>query len=639
MTAYDSEPDRIVGRILQRDKIMESDPFGGGLQFAGDDAVSILLDPFHDHRSAVVFATNVNGAEFEALIANEGGEVNVDWRGVWEVAATRLSFGWSAEFRIPWRSLRYPAAGTDELWGFNVYRMIRRKNEEVIWQSWGREGEGFQRVSRAGHIDGLANLPQPGLNLEAKPYLLTGARQSANEMGELSGAGEMDVGLDLKAEVRPGLVLDVTVNTDFAQVEVDDEQVNLTRFDLFFPEKREFFLENSGVFDFGTGAGDFVMFFSRRIGISEEGEVPMDAGARLTGRVGGQTVGLLHVRTADAHGLPAEGFSVLRLKRDVGGSAYVGAMVTDRRGGKEWNTAAGLDGQFRPAEGWNVRTFLARTFTEGDGGDDYSYQVAADYEGERWSVRFDHFGVYPDVEATSGFVTRTDTRRTHLYPLRRWRPDALGLRRFDLGPWTRYQTSIDGELQEWTVRPSVDLEWDSGESIIAWLGFGETVVDEEFSLTDDVDVPADRYRADHVAWFGNTSRSRPVYADVNGMVGDFFGGTIASVGATLNVAPSPSVALALGYQRNDVDVPGGSFTANIISLRASYSFSTKLTTNVLVQHNSLSNSLSTNVRLNFVHRPGSDLFVVLTEQRGRDDRLWDVVDRGLVLKLTYLARL
>ena len=358
VVAYDSEPDEIVARILQRDKLIEPLFFGAGIQFAGDDAIAILLDPFHDHRSGMIFATNPNGAEFEALITDEGSELNIDWRGVWEVKGARTPDGWSAEFAIPWRTLRYPEARGDQPWGINVFRIIRRKNEETLWQSWQREGGGLHRVSRAGHLTGLDDLPQQGLRLETKPFLLAGGRQEANDLGVITSSTQRKVGIDIKTEVRPGLVLDLTLNTDFAQVEVDDAQVNLTHFSLFFPEKRDFFLENSGIFDFGLAADPmttppYQMFFSRNIGISEDGEVPILAGARLTGRVGGQTVGLLNVVTEEAFGISREKFSVARIKRDVGESAYVGAMMVDRRGSDRAKTTAGVEDHCRCR--WTVR--------------------------------------------------------------------------------------------------------------------------------------------------------------------------------------------------------------------------------------------------------------------------------------------
>ncbi len=301
--AFHSRPDQVVSRIMQRDQILEEDPFGQGeLLQAGDDVFAILLDPFHDHRNGVVFATNPNGAEFEALITDEGSSVNIDWRGVWEVAGTRTPDGWSAEFAIPWRTLRYPDASGEEPWGINFFRGIRSKNEQVYWRSWEREGGGLQRVSRAGHLSGLSDLPRQGLNVEAKPYGLLGRVQEQNSSDVLNSSVDRAVGVDLKSEIAPGLVLDLTFNTDFAQVEVDDAQVNLTRFNLFFPEKRDFFLENSGIFAFGNSGNPmeppaYQMFFSRQIGIAESGSVPLVGGARLTGRVGSQTIGLMSVMT------------------------------------------------------------------------------------------------------------------------------------------------------------------------------------------------------------------------------------------------------------------------------------------------------------------------------------------------------
>lgn len=644
--AWDSEPDRVVARILQRDKIMQPNFFGGGLAFAGDDAVALLLDAFHDHKSAVVFATNPNGAEFEATLANEGSDVNVDWRGVWRVASTRTPEGWSAEFAIPWRTLRYPDAAPDQPWGLNVFRIIRRKNEETLWRSWRREGEGFHRVSRAGHLEGLADLPRQGLNVETKPFVLTGRSDELDDDGVLQREGRYEAGLDLKTELRPGLVLDLTVNTDFAQVEVDDEQVNLTRFDLFFPEKRDFFLENSGIFLFGVPNNPFEppafqMFFSRRIGIEEdEGVVPILGGARLNGRLGGQTIGLMSLMTDEAYGLPKEAFSVFRVKRDVGESDYVGAMVADRRGGGAWNTGAGLDGQIvrGPVV---VDWFYARTFTDGPGGDDAAYRLGVDYTGDAWGLFMNHVSVGPQADAGSGFIAREDYRKSDLYARRRFRPGILGLRRVDLWMGSTYASTMDGRLQDYAVGPFLSPEWESGETFNLFVQRSETVLDESFELTDSLEIPVGRYEADNVMLMGNTSRNRMAYADLNARLAEFYGGTLKSVGGTLTVAPSPKVALALGYTRNDIDTPfpHGTFTADIASVRASYSFSTRMSTNLLIQYNSLDQDFTTNLRLNFIHRPGSDLFLVFTENRGDEARLWNLQDRGLVMKITYLARL
>ena len=646
VTAYDAEPGKVVARILQRDKLMEVNFMGGGVAFAGDDAVALVLDPFHDHRNGVIFATNPNGAEFEALLSNEGSDINVEWRGVWEVAGTRTAEGWSAEFAIPWRTLRYPDAVDDAPWGLNVFRIIRRKNEETLWQSWRRQGEGFHRVSRAGHLVGLEDLPRGGVNLEVKPFVLGGSIQEVDDSGVLQGSRTLETGLDVKTELRPGLVLDVTFNTDFAQVEVDDERVNLTRFDLFFPEKRDFFLENSGIFHFGVPSNpfeppSFQMFFSRRIGIEEdEGVVPILGGARLNGRVGGQTVGMMHLITDEAYGLPGENFSGVRVKRDVGESNYLGVMVTDRRGGGDWNTVAGVDGQY-VAGAAVLDGFYARTFTGGPGGDDVTYRLAMDYTGDEWGLFANHVSVGPDAEVASGFVAREDIRRTDVFGRHRWRTDALGLRYFDLWMSGSYTSTMGGRQQDYAYGPFISPQWESGENLTLFVNRSETVLDEIFELTDSANIPVGRYLNDHVFFLGGTSKKRAAYLDMNGMVSRFYGGSLVSVGGTLTVTPLPQVALGMGYTRNDVDVPfpNGTFTADIFSLRTSYSFSTRLTTNVLVQYNSLDREFIANVRVNLIHRPGSDLFLVFTENRGDERRLWNVQDRGFVMKITYLARL
>ena len=657
--ALDSQPERIVHRILQRDRIMRADGFDQRPVFAGDDAVAILLDPFDDNRNAYVFATNPNGAEFEALLADEGKEFNIDWRGVWEVAGARTERGWSAEFRIPLRTLRYPDE-PGRTWGFNVYRIIRRKNEKVFWQGWSRDSGGFHRVSLAGGLEGLERLPPPGRNLEVKPYVLGGMRQEwevdgepgggpGGELnGELAGSGDAEVGLDLKTEVRPGLVLDLTLNTDFAQVEVDDQQVNLTRFGLFFPEKRDFFLENSGIFRFGVTANPwepppFQMFFSRRIGIEEDEDevVPILAGGRLTGRVGGQTVGLLNVVTDEVEGLvERESFSVARVKRDVGENNYVGFMATDRRTSKDWNTVVGGDGTFYLTPSFNVQGWLARTFTKGPGGDDVAYSFTADYSTDRWGSLLRHIAVGAETEARAGFVEREDVRRTDAYARRSFRPRWDLVRKIDVMLGGNLFTSLGGDLRDWSAGPMLITELESGGGLALIVRPGENRPDEEFDLADTLAVAPGSYDAGSVMLRGSTDSSRALSFQGSARAARFYGGDLISLEGTLNAAPSPQVALALGFNRNRVEIPSGAFTADLLSLRASYSFSTRLTTNLLLQYNSLDEALSTNLRLNFIHRPGSDLFLVLTENRGDEDwhDPWRLSNRAVVVKLTYLKR-
>lgn len=639
--ARDHEPDRIIARILSRDKLMALG-FDNRPAWAGDDGVALLFDPFHDHRNAFVFATNPQGAEFDALITDEGREINIDWRGIWRVAAQRTPEGWCAEFAIPFRTLRYPGEST-EPWGFNIYRAIRRKNELVLWSAWSRENEGFTRVSRAGHLEGLVDLPRPGKNVELKPFLLSGVTREGDDAGVGSSNRQLDAGFDAKWEVRAGLVLDLTANTDFAQVEVDDQQVNLTRFDLFFPEKRDFFLENAGIFQFGNRGffepPPFLMFFSRRIGIAEDGQVPILGGGRLTGRVGAQTIGVIDVVTDSALDQPATNFAVLRAKRDAFSSGYVGAMVTDRRTADTANTVAGLDWSVWPTGRINVQGFVAATATTGPGGNDVAGRLNATMEGDRVGFNADYLYVGPEARAEMGFITREDIHRATGFVRGTVRPRVLGLRRFNgFASWD-YVVRSDGLLQDRAFGVGIGPEFESGDGGFAFFEHRFTRLDESFDLTDDVIVLAGDYDTWGVGWLLNTSPNRPVSAGSSGNVQHIYDGSIVTVGATTTVAAGAHLALTAGYTHNAVDIPAGAFTARIGLLRLSYAFSTRLVANALVQYNSLDNVVSANVRLNFIHRPGSDLFVVFNEERGSDGSVWDFANRGAVVKITYLARL
>ena len=634
----------VIGRVLQRDRLLAAG-FDGRPVFAGDDAVVLLLDTFHDHRNAFIFATNPSGAEFDALLTDEGREFNIDWRGVWRVRAQRTADGWTAEFAIPFRTLRF-APEADGPWGLNVARMVRGTNEESLWSSYLRTGEGMARISRAGHLHGLDTLPRAGLNLEVKPFALAGGTQEDTLLGEpgspaLRTVGELDAGVDAKWEVRPGLTLDLTVNTDFAQVEADDEQVNLTRFSLFFPEKRDFFLENAGIFEFGFRGffepPPFLLFFSRRIGIHDDGEVPVLGGARLTGRVGRQTVGLMNVTTDAAYGDPRTNFAVARVKRDVGGAGFVGAMVTDRRNVDTWNTTGGLDASVW-AGAVNIQAFYARTATAGAGGDDHAWRLGVDYSGDRWGFGLNNIGIGPEAVAEAGFITRTDMIRTDLFGRVTPRPGFLGLRKIDIFFGVNAFTDMAGRLEDLYVGPVFAPEWDSGETITLFFNPGVTRVPEPFEI-GDATVPAGEWDVVNVGWFASTAGRRPVVLGSTGSWQSIYGGTIGTYGATLTVAPDPHVSATLGYTRNRVDLPYGAFDADLASLRLDLAFSTRAFLSALVQYNQLDNQLSTNVRFNLIHAPGSDIFLVINERRGSALDLWDPADRGVALKVTWLKRL
>jgi len=635
--ARDREPDRVIARLLERDRLLRSGD--GRYRFAGDDAVLLLFDPFRDRRNAFVFGTNANGAEYDALIADESESFNSDWRAVWRVAAQRVAAGWSAEFAIPFRSLRYPPSGGD--WGFNVYRLQRRKNEETLWAGWSRHDGGFHRVSRAGALEGLHDLPRKGLNLEVRPFALAGADQDAPEAAT---EGRADAGLDLKWEVRPGLVLDGTVNPDFSQVEADEEQVNLTRFSLFLPEKREFFLENAGIFEFGSRSSfetpPFLLFFSRRIGLDEdENEVPVVGGGRLTGRVGGQTVGFMDVYTGQNPLEEPANYAVARVKRDVGGSSYVGAMVTDKRREGYANTAGGFDASLWLTGSTNLQAFVARTQTTGEGGEGTAARVGLDYETDPLGVRLQWIRIDPETDAQMGFITRTDVNRYGGEVRFSARPSLLGLRRVTLDVFGDYFESIrTGQRLDVYLGPYVRFDWNSGESLSGFVQHGSTYVDEAFDLADRLPVPVGDYRADWASVEFQTSSSRPLSLWASADWQKTYDGRLAAYGGGVNAALGPHVSTSLGYERSTADLPSGSFVADVISLRLGYAFSTRLTSSLYTQWNSLDEKVVGNFRVVYRYRPGSEVILALNEERGVPGSLWTPAERHLALKLNFLAR-
>lgn len=639
--AFDREPDKIVARILERDRIMQGSMDGSGPEFGGDDAVAILLDGFHDHRNAVVLATNANGAEFDALLTDEGREFNVDWRGIWKVAATRTADGWSAEFAIPFRSLRYRPTGDE--WGVNVYRMIRRKNEEVLWRGWTRSGGGFARVSLAGHMHGLDSLPQPGKNIELRPYVLQGIDRERNETtNRFEETGRHGLGGELKAQLRPGLVLDATVNTDFAQVEADNVQVNLTRFSLFFPEKREFFLENAGIFEFGARGQyeppPFLMFFSRQIGIAEDGPVPVLGGGRVTGRMGGQTVGLLSMVADTAFDQPRTAFNVLRVKRDIGGNNYVGAMVTDRRSSDAYNSVGGLDFSAWPTQALNVQGFAAQTSTRGPGGDGGAARLAMNMQTGRFGFAVQHVRIGKDADAQLGFVTRTDIQESGGNVRLTFRPRRLGLRTVSLMSFSQYVARLDGVMQDWRASAFSEVSFNSGTSIMAYHRFAGIRLDESFDLADSVLVPVGTYNAGVDGFFVNTNPARPVTLNMHGESQTIYDGHVGMISGGLATRLGTHVGLSLDGTRSWVNLPNGAFTADLLSSRVSVAITTKMFLNALVQYNALDRKVASNVRFQYIFRPGSDIYLVVNEERGDVASLSTLQVRGMRLKVTYLRR-
>lgn len=637
--AFDDDPSAIVVGERIRDS-----------QLDDSDAVVLLLDTFLDRTNGFVFGTNPSGIEYDGQVANQGqgggggmgfggraqggsgGGFNVNWDGNWEVATSRDAQGWYAEFRIPFSTLRY---GPDEVqsWGFNVMRRIRRHNEESFWSPVPRQFN-LYRVSAAGVLTGLT--PPALRTLSVTPYLL-GSASRDYQAGDTEFSYPGDVGADAKVQVTPGLTLDLTYNTDFAQVEVDEAQVNLTRFSISFPEKRPFFLENSGFFNVGTGGAD--LFFSRRIGINQGLSVPIQGGGRLSGRAGGLNVGLLHIRTEDANldgfaPIGGEAFSVVRLARELPNRSRVGTFFSDRGdtgGGGSQNRTYAVDGQLGLGENLTVSSFLARTETPGMEGRDHAFNVSGNFGSRDWRLMANYRELGEDFSPQMGFAPRTGYRYYQGMWMYYWRPDWLFR---EIRPHMSYAThrSLSTGFEE-TARVHVDahFEFPSGLFFSPAYNWNREGLEEPFTIADGVTVAPGTYEGWEAAWEFNTDESAPVSLSSGISWGSFLSGTRRGTRATVTARRGSSISTALRVEHNDVELAEGSFSATLVGLRLAYFFTPRVNLQSLIQYSDQLDTWSANLRFGWQSSAGTGLFLVFNDARGFNT-LEGPLNRSVTLK-------
>jgi len=632
--ALDSDPAGVVATEMRRnaDRILQ------------EDNVQIILDTFRDSRSGYMFVTTPLGARLEQQVAEEGeggrrgasANVNRDWDGIWEAVARRTPEGWEAEVAIPFSTLRFPDSEVQS-WGINLMRNIARKNEQAYWAPVPR-GYGLTRVSLAGVMNGLHSL-SGGRDLRVKPFVVAGGTRAVHD-GIRTNARTQDVGLDVRYGLTASLNLDVTVNTDFAQAEVDDERVNLTRFALFFPEKREFFLENAGQFNVGALSSTDRMadlFFSRRIGLLETGErVPILGGARLTGKVGRNSLALLTVQTDETVASAGENFLVARYSRDFLGRSRVGGIFVNKTAwqGDHYNRTAGADFTLAPHPSLTMIGFLAGTTTPGLSGDALGGHLRAAWLDERWSVYAEYTDLQDNFNPEVGFVPRTGIRTTKAHLERTPRPGRWGVRVLEPMYNLTYTTDQGGRLLSRRHHYMVGSRWDNGSTFIVWYNDYLERLDEPFAVRPGVVVPAGDYTFGEWRLWYMSNRAARVYGSLIWSPQDFFDGTRTDTSVDLGVRLSSRLSTEAGLSRNDVELPAGAFTANVASFRVDYALSPDMLLRSLTQYNSLAEQWSSSVRFRYTYRPGSDFYVVYDNLRR--DGLLEVRDHQLILKATYL---
>jgi hypothetical protein len=631
---YDSEPDRIRATQMARD-----------FSWTSDDNFEVVLDPFDDSRTGYLFVTNPNGARADALIADNGSTTNRDWDGVWDVHARRTDAGWFAEIRIPFSTLRLPTEG-GRVWGINFERNIRRKREQLLWQGWSRDYN-LETLSQAGSLEGLEGLGGTKL-LEARPFLIAGSEWRSG----LQREGVQDVGLDLSWLATPSWRINFTARPDFAQVESDREEVNLTRFPLFFEEKRNFFLEGSEFFDFNLG-GDVQPFYSRRIGIREEDrtEVPIDGGARVLGRQGGTSLGamVLHTTELDTAGVayePAADFGVVRWRQDVLDESSVGLLAVGRRGGGGSNAAYGADVRYATSELFGDKEFaaggaIAQTYTS-DAADRYglAHRLFVSYPNDfvefsaSWARAEAAFN--PEV----GFVRRSDYQRfaseLALLPRPRFLPfvQQLEIKPYEIS-W--YESNRTGELES-LYAEFVPLAFTlrSGDNFEFNIQRRQDRPVEDFELVEGApDVLAGEYWFTRWALDVSSYGARPLSGSVEMSSGDYYVGTRTTIALNARWRASRHLTVSGDWEHNRIELSGVRVHVNEASARFDVAVSPTLFGAIAGQWNNEDDEVIVNFRLNWIPQPGSDLFLVINQLAESDDTWWRARRTTLVSKLVW----
>jgi hypothetical protein len=645
VVCYDREPSSIIVSDSRRDAGLDE-----------TDSFRIILDTYRDRQNGFVFGTNPAAIEYDGQVTNEGqgggglsgnqqtgsgAGFNLNWDAAWEVRTMIDERGWHAEFAIPFRTLRFPA-GADQTWGLNFQRNIRRRNERAYWAPIPRQYN-LYRLSLAGTLSGLQT---PTIrSFRATPYVLGNASVSGVRPADAKVLG--DVGADFKYTITPSLTLDATINTDFAQVEVDDQQVNLDRFALFFPEKRPFFLENAGFFSVGN-PGEIDLFFSRRIGLGANGEaIPIMGGGRVSGKAGAYNIGLLNMQTDDYQDrLPSNNFTVMRISRDLPNRSAVGGLFVNREGtgglsrANDHNRTYALDGKWGIGQNTVLSSFVARTETPGITDEDYAFNVRSRTNVSRFDLEMGYQEVGDRFDPQVGFLSRRGYRKPDVRLNTRWRPTNF-VNIQELRPHVSYRSFWGHDGFQETGYLHVDNHWQFRNAYEVHTGMNFTLegVRSPFEIYPGVFVPPGTYEHKEAQLVLMTNQGAPISLNLQTFIGGFFGGDRVTLNPTLRMRAGETFSTELSYSRNDVDLPWGAFTTNLIRTRLSYSFNPRTFVQGLVQYNNRADLWSVNFRFGWLQAANTGLFVVYTDTRG----LYDLfptrperTDRSLIIKFSRM---
>ncbi len=656
--AYDAEALYVSARLFEEDssRRVTSDMRRDSNNLYNNDHFAIYIDTFYDHRNGYNFSANAQGGIADNQITNEDGDGS--WNAIWDVKAADFEGGWSVEFRIPFRSIRFKEGSST--WGINFRRMVRWKTEASfltpISPAFGRGA--LNRGTYAATLVGL-EVPTKVMNLDVKPYLLGSSLTNRRARPAINNDGNGEFGTDAKWTINQSLVADFTYNTDFAQVEDDEQQVNLTRFSLFFPEKRDFFIEGQSLFAFG-GAQTFVRnnantnnnitaaandtpipFFSRRIGLEGSSVVPILGGGRLLGRLGPYQFGAITMRTDETRATPAVEYSVFRVYRDILRRSRIGVIATDRspsdaRRGQLY----GADASFTFATNTEIVGYVSKTATAGRHGDDTSYKGRYEWNADRWGVIGEHLYVGDNFNPEVGFLRREPFRRSlGVFRFSPRTPRSRLFRKRYFEGSLDYYTRPEGGVQSRYAKAAFRTDLRNGDAFQLDASNEFEGLLQGFDVAKRLSVPAGEYAYSQVGGSYTFGPQRKISGTASTTHGSFYDGTLHEMTFRMRVEFSGKLYAEPTVSWNSIDLPRGVGHNNLMSTRVTYTLNPRMFVSALVQYQSRSDSVTTNARFRWEYLPGSELFVVYSDGRNTlTSGIPDLDNRSIIIKATRLFR-
>lgn len=605
---YDSAPDKLIARELRRD-----------FDYALDDNFMLIIDTYNDQRNGFMFVTNPIAARADLQVFNNGGSRNSFWNGVWDVRTTITDEGWFAEFEIPFYTLKYRVGLQEQVWGINFERNIRRKREQARWQGWSRDNQ-FEQVNLAGKLVGLHDLTQKQF-VEVKPYGIGG--------GEITPGRERltgNLGGDINYLLSPTYRLNLTFNTDFAQVEADQQQVNITRFPLFFPELREFFLEGDDFFNFGFGGNRIIPFYTRRIGLDANREaVPIVAGARLLGKEDNRTLGVMSLQTAATDQQAATNYTTASWRQDVGRQSVIGAMTTNAITADRWHSTTGINGRYSTSrflgnKNLDLGGAILQTYNTDDGYDPAAtaYRFFVSYPNDKLQIFASAQRGDDAFEPEIGLMLRRSFREQFADISFKPRPKKrlTWIRQYEFKPAQITNTQYDdnGQIQSFNYNLQyLGFDTKSGESFSINHALVAEGLRAPFAIARDVVIPTGTYwwRQSNARF--STFKGRKLSVESRVSWGEFYDGQSVQSRTELLWRSSRYLNIALRYEQNAVDLPVGRFQTQLIGTRLAYALNPNLFGSLLSQWNSAQNEFNLNFRLQFIPKIGTDFFLIVNQ--------------------------